>query len=149
MHKEETIIELQTAKLASEKGYHDTYVEFEGVPEDYFNEVYDRRKYSYKQLRGTDEIHLVLPFLSRVKRLRYDFKYYAPSQPDLQKWLRDEHKISIIIDDFITQGKLRFDFNVKELGSQDEGSCEQHYETYEEALEDALKVALRTIKKDK
>ena len=145
----EKIITLQTAKLATEKGYDDTFVEFEGVPEAYYNEVYDRRIYTYSQLNGTDKVHLILPFLSRARRLNYNFLYHAPSQELLRKWLRDEHNISIIIDDFINSGRIRYDHKVKDLGSQDVDSCEEPYETYEEALEDALKVGLRLIEKDK
>lgn len=62
----------------------------------------------------------------------------------IKKWLREEHKISIKIDDFYTNSRIRYDYNVCKLGSQDDNS-EGVFVTYEEALEEALQKALNMI----
>lgn len=69
----------------------------------------------------------------------------TPTQSLLQKWLREVHKISIKVDDFYTDSKLRFDFSVSELGSQDDNP-QGAYESYEDALEAGLIEALKFIK---
>ncbi len=67
------------------------------------------------------------------------------TQSLLQKWLREVHNISIKIDDFHSNSKLRFDYSISILGSQ-EDNPQGIFETYEEALEEALQEALKTLK---
>ena len=69
----------------------------------------------------------------------------APTQSLLQKWLREVHKISIKIDDYYTNSRVRFDYNICELGSQEDNPV-GIFETYEEALETGLYQALKQIK---
>ena len=69
----------------------------------------------------------------------------APTQSLLQKWLREVHEISIKIDDYYTNSRVRFDYNVCELGSQEDNPV-GIFETYEEALETGLQEALKLIK---
>ena len=70
---------------------------------------------------------------------------HAPTQSLLQKWLREVHEISIKIDDFYTNSRVRFDYNVCELGSQEDNPV-GIFETYEEALEIGLYQALKQSK---
>ena len=70
---------------------------------------------------------------------------HAPTQSLLQKWLREVHEISIKIDDYYTNSRVRFDYNVCELGSQEDNPV-GIFETYEEALEIGLQEALKLIK---
>ncbi len=73
-----------------------------------------------------------------------NYHYYAATQSLLKKWLREEYKISIKIDDFYTDSRIRYDYNVCKLGSQDDNP-EGIFVTYEEALEKALQKALNMI----
>lgn len=77
-----------------------------------------------------------LPISNNNKQIEYYF---------IQKWLREVHSISINIDDYITNGKVKFDYRVKELGSQD-FEDNGPYKTYEEALEQGLYQAVKLIK---
>ena len=70
---------------------------------------------------------------------------FAPTQSLLQKWIREVHDMSIKIDDYYTNSGLRFDYNVCELGSQEDNPV-GIFETYEEALEIGLQEALKLIK---
>ena len=65
----------------------------------------------------------------------------APTQSLLQKWLREVHNVSIKIDDYYTNSRVRFDYNVCQLGSQEDNPV-GIFETYEEALEIGLYQAL-------
>ena len=132
----EQLTTFKTAKLAKEKGF-DIKVEtfYMGDSEDNFlhnagkKDNWNNQKCIFSESGLSDD-------------------YSAPTQSFLQRWLREEHRISIIIDDFITNGRIRYDHKVKDLGSQDVDSCDEPYETYEEALEDALKVGLKLIKNE-
>ena len=74
----------------------------------------------------------------------FEFVGYAPTQSFLQKWLREIHEISIKVDDFYTESKVRFDYNICKLGSQ-EDNPKGIFETYEKALEAGLQEALNLI----
>ncbi len=67
------------------------------------------------------------------------------TQTLLKNWLRENHSISIIVDDFITNSKIRYDVCIKELGQEDYSSEEEVFKTYEEALELGLKKGLKLI----
>ncbi len=71
--------------------------------------------------------------------------YSAPTQSLLQKWLREVHLISIKVDDFTYNSKIRYDVNVVPLGSQEDTPSEV-LKSYEEALEKGLQEALKLIK---
>ena len=68
-----------------------------------------------------------------------------PTQSLLKKWFREVHSISIKIDDFYTDGKIRYDYSIINLGSQDDNP-QGIFISYEEALEEALQEALKSIK---
>lgn len=91
--------------------------------------IYYYRGYTIKEL---DKLAL----FSADKQIEYMF---------VQKWLRNEHNISIIIDDFTSNSKIRFDYSISKLGSQDDNPT-GIFETYEEAHEKALSQALKLIK---
>lgn len=121
---EETLISFKVAKLAKEKGF-----DWET------QKVYD-----------ADETNIKNPTIYIYgEDLSGDDELYAPTQSLLQKWIREVHNISIKIDDFYTESKLRFDCNVCKLGSQEDNpkGC---YSNYEEALEEGLYEALLLIK---
>jgi hypothetical protein len=72
----------------------------------------------------------------------------APSQAVLESWIRDEHEISIHVDDYYTNSRVRFDYSVGGLGSQDDNPTGV-FDTYEMAKEAGLMHALITIKEKK
>lgn len=120
----EQSITFETAKLAKEKGFKQRDIE---VGFSYYKP--DGEKLKLREY-GTEFIKYCTPFCT---------------QSLLQKWLRESHQISIKIDDFYTDSKLKFDYNICKLGSQ-EDNPKGLFETYEKALEEALFEALKLIK---
>ena len=113
----EKLISFETAILAKEKGFH----------------ISSRGEGMGKRVFINGE--LVNAIFSSKNHI------HAPTQSLLQKWLREVHKISIKIDDYYTNSRVRFDYNVCELGSQEDNPV-GIFETYEEALETGLYQAL-------
>ena len=117
----EKLISFETAKLAKEKGFHiSSRGEGMGI------RVFINGELVNTIFSSKDHIH-------------------APTQSLLQKWLREVHEISVKIDDYYTNSRVRFDYNVCELGSQEDNPV-GIFETYEEALETGLQEALKLIK---
>ena len=117
----EKLISFETAILAKEKGFH----------------ISSRGEGMGKRVFINGE--LVNAIFSSKNHI------HAPTQSLLQKWLREVHEISIKIDDYYTNSRVRFDYNVCELGSQEDNPV-GIFETYEEALEAGLQEALKQIK---
>ena len=117
----EKLISFETAILAKEKGFH----------------ISSRGEGMGKRVFINGELVNTI-FSSKVH-------IHAPTQSLLQKWLREVHNVSIKIDDYYTNSGLRFDYNVCELGSQEDNPV-GIFETYEEALEIGLQEALKLIK---
>ena len=117
----EKLISFETAKLAKEKGFH-----ISSRGEGMGKRVFINGELVNAIFSSKDHIH-------------------APTQSLLQKWLREVHEISIKIDDYYTNSRVRFDYNVCELGSQEDNPV-GIFETYEEALEIGLQEALKQIK---
>lgn len=128
---EEELISLKTAQLAKEKGF-DMKSGFAFCIE---NNKVEETLYCYTK----EEKHL---YVAR------------PTQSLLQKWLRDEHKINIFMNfkpnikkwDFITydMGMNGSEYVKYNIGySQIYG--ERRFDTYEEALEEALQEGLKLI----
>ena len=117
----EKLISFETAILAKEKGFH----------------ISSRGEGMGKRVFINGE--LVNAIFSSKNHI------HAPTQSLLQKWLREVHEISIKIDDYYTNSRVRFDYNVCELGSQEDNPV-GIFETYEEALEIGLQEALKLIK---
>ena len=117
----EKLISFETAKLAKEKGFH-----ISSRGEGMGKRVFINGELVNTIFSSKDHIH-------------------APTQSLLQMWLREVHEISIKIDDYYTNSRVRFDYNVCELGSQEDNPV-GIFETYEEALEIGLYQALKLIK---
>lgn len=119
----EEIITFETAKLAKEKGFNSC------------NKLGSYNKegnYMYEIVTDSETIaaYGLLP---------------SPTQSLLQKWLREVHSLSVKIDDYITNSRVRYDYSVSDLGSQEDNPTGV-FETYEEALEQGLQEALSLIK---
>jgi predicted transcriptional regulator len=121
------IVKFETALLASEKGFNYMKANCYGD-----NLAYDTGVHKGKLIQAGTTLNNVL----------------APNQSLLQRWLREFHEISVKVDDFYTNSKIRYDYIVCKLGHQEESHSEL-YETYEEALEVALVEALNMIKNGK
>ena len=122
---EEQLISFETAKLAEQKGFKNES-EFGYNSNGELGVPYFGNSFTNGQSNG-------------------DLIYESPTQSLLQKWLREVHEISIKIDDYYTNSKVRFDYNICELGSQDDNPT-GIFKTYEEAFETALHQALLLIK---
>lgn len=136
----EKLISFETAILAKEKGFKNACDGFVNKDNEYIfmpDLLYpNNSEFSH----NSEEDPEVVEWKELMKTL-----VLAPTQSLLQKWLREVHEISIKIDDYYTNSRVRFDYNVCELGSQEDNPV-GIFETYEEALEIGLQEALKQIK---
>ena len=129
---EEELISFETAKLAKEKKFN--------IPcENFYIEYIDddvADLFNYEEQRGSGYAELYIN--------NQEFKYSAPTQSLLQKWLREVHNIfvscsynNISCDGtyYIWYGVMSKTCNMKE-----------NFKTWEEALEFGLQGALKLIK---
>jgi len=123
---QEQLITFETAKLAKEKGFDSKYTE-------------DYDTLGFVQQRGILESHN----LERIS---------APTQSLLQKWLREEHKLHIVIIPTVTG---HFTYKMLDIQLNPEKFIErppykdvasEDFTTYEKALEAGLQEALKMIK---
>ena len=136
----EKLISFETAILAKEKGFKNACDGFVNKDNEYIfmpDLLYpNNSEFSH----NSEEDPEVVEWKELMKTL-----VLAPTQSLLQKWLREVHEISIKIDDYYTNSRVRLDYNVCELGSQEDNPV-GIFETYEEALEIGLQEALKQIK---
>ena len=142
---EEQLISFDTAKLAKEKKFN--------IPcENFYIEYIDddvADLFNYEEQRGSGYAELY--------RNNQEFKYSAPTQSLLQKWLREVHKIIVTSkpyqDDVSNETDEDIEFqtlweneivNVKD--SYNTFSDNTFHHSYEEALEIGLYQALKLIK---
>ena len=118
----EQLVNFETAKLAKEKGFNHMKANCYGD-----NMAYDTGQEEGKLIQSGNALNYIL----------------APTQSLLQKWLRKEKELSVKVDDFYTNSRVRYDYSVRKLGHQDDGLSEDMFETYEEALEEGLLEALK------
>ena len=116
MTMEEKLISLETAKLAKEKGYYN-------LTKNIF--LYDINLC----LQNTTECYVV-HFMDKKNHI------LAPTQSLLQRWLREVHKIHIIIS---SPQEGIWKYHIPNIGGLDD------FSTYEEALEEGLLKALKMI----
>ena len=127
----ETLVTFETAKLAKEKGFEEEVLHFYCINKtcNYIKEPYE---YSFRVNANQNS----------EDNFGYGETTSAPTQSLLQKWLREVHNIHIAvlpkilpsneIKYYCFKGKIKKDF--KDL-----------YNTYEEALEKGLQLALNRI----
>ena len=135
----EKLISFETAILAKEKGFKNACDGFVNKDNEYIfmpDLLYpNNSEFSH----NSEEDPEVVEWKELMKTL-----VLAPTQSLLQKWLREVHEISIKIDDYYTNSRVRFDYNVCELGSQEDNPV-GIFETYEEALAIGLQEGLKLI----
>lgn len=135
----EQLISFETAKLAQEKGFNQLCVDFINTD----NEVDSLIKYIGDTLEEK---------LETAKNL---FKYYKPTQSSLQKWLREEHNINVLVD-YDNYSKIGYTFKIgygeypNDIEDHSNGKFGlSPFITYEKALEVGLQEALKLIKYEK
>ena len=130
-------VSLRTAKLAKEKGYapkNPTTNYVKGYIED---DIYENGFYE-----------------TEIQEEDYDRGdyYLAPLQYELQKWLREKHKLHIIITLGHDENSIWHDYSVllmdKSYDYNPLASSESGLSSYEEALEAALCDGLNLIKNE-
>jgi hypothetical protein len=149
MEGKEELVSYKVAKLAKEKGFNwnvlDTFDDKENPVSRYNVDVDGLDSY----INTGDENYVKEVFELNNSQMQSGF-VARPTQSLLQKWLREEHKISIIIDDcfikhdFIDETKLVFDYTLSSLGKQNY-KFSKTFNSYEEALESGLKKALKML----
>lgn len=135
---EDTLISFQVAKLAKEKGF--------DVP-CYWYCSYKRKVPTHKQNFYPDIGTGKLENFNEDKGSFYE-KFSLPTQSLLQKWLRDEYNIHIVVN---FANKTQWFYDIKQIGltSGKEYLYKSNYDflTFEEALEKGLQEALKLINK--
>jgi len=129
---EEQLIEFETGKMAKSKGYPII--------------LGDQGYYFIPGKRKDDDE------FSTDSETIIDIKHYlpAPTQSILQKWLRDAHKIHVQVFNVNkpVEGKWSYEINQLPIGVILLWSIDSPYfNSYEDALEDALQKSLKIIKK--
>ena len=141
---QEQLISFEVAKLAKEKGFHEL------VSNCYYKEelfgtyvMMDENDSAFIDVMDGNELenHNSLDFID------YKYRFSAPTQSLLQKWLREEYKIHLVCWWYDKQDKF-----YTELGRHGEntikvqtGNVTNLFNTYEEALEAGLIESLKLI----
>ena len=128
---EESYISFDTAKLLKEAGFD---LSCRGVYVTDRTGYYEFREYDNKQT--TDD-------LCWNTEDGFQYEYLAPTQALAAKWLRDVHRIDIVIDVIDEKDYCCDIFQNKQRKS----IAESVKQSFEEVLEDGLKYALGLIKK--
>ena len=128
---EEQFVSFDTAKLLKEAGFD---LSCRGVYVTDRTGYYEFREYDNKQT--TDD-------LCWNTEDGFQYEYLAPTQALAAKWLRDVHRIDIVIDVIDEKDYCCDIFQNKQRKS----IAESVKQSFEEVLEDGLKYALGLIKK--
>ena len=139
---EEQLIIFETAKLAKEKGFKEwcttAYINRSYLCEYHIADIY----YKYTCKEDFPLVKDCVSFL--VPRSEPWFK--APTQSLLQKWLREVHDIHIVVYIFKPEDKNKYCCDIVSDKFEENLEDDQNFDTYEEALEQALYQALELIK---
>ena len=134
---QESIVEFETAKLAKEKGFNweiRTYFDFKkfGIkPVEFFNKL-NANNYSHWDFNLNKKINA--GYIS------------APTQSLLQKWLREKHKLIVIVSYQYEPDSTSYSYWIyKENKPLPLNQWIDDLYTYEEALESGLFEALKLI----
>ena len=126
----EDFITFETAKLAKEKGFnYNCYCGYDKNGETYRPHYWEM---------SCDTNMLVI----RESDLDEDVICLAPTQSLLQRWLRVEHKLDVIVSVVYTGDGKRYHCD---LFTTYMSSLPSIFDTYEEALEEGLQEALKLI----
>lgn len=130
----EELISLETAKLAKEKGFNISAKSFYGCDD------------PCGTTKPNSLITIELKKEGDIETQEGTLIYSAPAQHILQKWLREEHMIKVIVNHAESNGTYGFTIWVwnhdNNIGKWEGHQYLGTYITYEEALEDGLVRAL-------
>lgn len=131
---QETLISFETAKLAKEKGFDEPCAYYSIL--DFQNFKADGKIYQARLGDGSYGDN-VLQF---VKRTNQPHLAGASTQSLLQKWLREVHKIHVLL---VFKPNQKYDYEIDTI--EDYYTFHDPQLTYEEALEKGLFEALKLI----
>lgn len=129
---EDTLISFETAKLAKEKRFNiSVYFFWHPSPMgDILLDTFEETQF------GTIEV-------KENHNQEYTYRYSAPTQSLLQKWLREKHKIHVQILPY----NHKYLISLLKYGQNGSNpNFDEEHSTYEEALEIGLQEALKLIK---
>lgn len=157
--KKEVIVTFETAKLAKEKGFNwPTYKEYEHSLTEQEHE-YDGKSGPFGWEKGETNLTSNY-FINNWKECDYSNNAWyccsAPTQSFLQKWFREEHRISIEANWLPNKGTYRALYTPMDIQPKFLTRSEmvkhilkyigvKDFDTYEEALEEGLQQALKLI----
>ena len=127
---EDTLISFDTALLAKEKG---------------FNNINCKAVYENTKEYDFDEDTWTLYNKSINEKKQSKNKILCPTQSLLQKWLREVHNIHIEIYSHNNDWYFILQSTHYPKSFEFKSQCEKDYQTYEEALEEALQESLKLI----
>lgn len=141
---QEKIVLLETAKLAKEKGFNWSVINYYTKPNKHNKKSYltESEGYMTERLESSDWNNGQGSYPTMPERVECS----APTQALLQKWLREVHDIEVYVRstrDF--KGKKHYIAFIAERN----GCLETYHETYESALEHGLQEALKLIPDEK
>ena len=124
----EQLITFETAKLAKEKGFENKTPH--KLRRDYYNHL--------GEING--DVTLYIKAYVNKKSTRNLETIDAPTQSLLQKWLREEHQLYVLIN-YVNKEQFNWEINMLQHGEYGIG----FRGSYEEALERGLVAALKLI----
>ena len=130
---EDQLVNFETAKLAKEKGFNIS-VYFFWHPSsmgDILLDTFEETQF------GTIEV-------KENHNQEYTYRYSAPTQSLLQKWLREVHKIFVTINAKGVINEIVWYNNIT-IRSKKDHKFENYHKTYEKALEEGLQEGLKLI----
>ena len=74
--------------------------------------------------------------------------YYIPTHAQVMRWLREEHKIDIFIDTDFPIDRMKYTYKIVRIykdGDKYTDVMGGSFDTYEEAVDDALKYSLENL----
>ena len=142
----DTRITFETAKLAKEKGFNERVHYFYKVKSENDIELYGCTIKQLVGFKGHFPIyHKVRDYHTNKEKLNAKlYRCSAPTQSLLAKWLREEYNIIVLVDYEGIDGYYYKFYSYKE-GNKNYDASYKNYNTYEEALEAGLQVALKLI----
>jgi hypothetical protein len=124
-----------------------------GFDEPCFNKFYTKPN---SKMFGIDDKGRHYPIKNTAKKLytigehfvlKDDNVILAPLYQQVFRWFREKHGLSKTIDDFYSDGKLRFDYSIRKIGSQ-EDNPKGIFVSYEDAQQACLEEMIQIIEQD-
>lgn len=129
---QDQLIEFNTAKLAKEKGLCHYFEKIKGT--EYISAFYSENGIDYEELEF------------QQKDCTIEDRYFRPTQSLLQRWLREVHKIYVTLQHWNgVPHTYKYIVNYCNEDKLNQTIFSNHYDTYEEALEQGLLEGLYLI----